>query len=451
MNPQPVSPFHLRRWFAGLSAVVIGLIAVANAWVVSSFLTRQLFQREAAVSREFVQNLLATDGARAFLAQPGNPALQPRFQDAVAPLGRLRDVLRANVYGRERQVLWSSDAKLAGQRFVDNDELDEAMRGELVVHAGHIGPDERGKPEHQGLSPAAAFFVETYIPVLDPGSGTVLGVVELYKAPQALTDAIREGQRQVALAALAGALALFITLYGLVHRAERTMRQQQQQLLQARTLAATGELAAAVAHNIRNPLASIRSSAELALEAPEEFGVESARDIVREVDRISARITELLRLSTPTSGQRQRVDLPALLQRCVADHRETFARRRQTLAMVGELPALQAWGDAAQLEQVLHSVLDNASEAMAEGQACRVQLAALPRKRVAIDVADDGPGPPPGDAESAFEPFFTTKPRGLGLGLTLSRRIVQRWGGSLALRGGPDGRGAVLRIELPQA
>ncbi len=450
MNAQPVSPFRLRRWFAGLSAVVIGLIAVANAWVVSSFLTRQLFQREAAISREFVQNVLVSDGSLEYLSRPDDPLLRQRFSGSMAHLGNLREVLRANVYSRDRHVLWSSDAKLIGQRFTDNEELDEAMRGELVVHAGHIAPDERKKAEHQGLSPSVAFFVETYIPVVDASGQTVLGVVELYKAPLALTDAIRDGQRQVALAALAGALALFLTLHGLIRKADRTIHQQQQQLLEARTMAATGELAAAVAHNIRNPLASIRSSAELALEAPDEFGGESARDIVREVDRISARITELLRLSTPASGERQRVDLAALLQRCVADHRDTFARRGQTLVLQPALPALHAWADGPLLEQVLHSVLDNASEAMPAQRGCRVQLSAPSAKWARVEVIDEGPGLAPEVAEQAFEPFFTTKPRGLGLGLTLARRIVQRWGGSFDLQG-HDGPGTTVRIELPRA
>ena len=448
-TPASLPALRLRRWFAGLSALVIALIAVANAWLVSSFLTEQMFQREAVVARDFVQNVLVSDESLDYLRQPEDPALQQRFRNSLAHLGNMRDLLRANVYGRDRTMLWSSDAKLIGQRFPDNEELEEAMRGELVVSAGRIGADERFKAEHQGLSPSADFFVETYIPVSGAPDGPVLGVVELYKAPLALTEAIHEGRRQVALIALGGAVVLFLTLYWLIVRADRTIRAQQAQLLDARTMAATGELAASVAHNIRNPLASIRSAAELALESPQEHGSESARDILGEVDRISARINELLRLSTPASAERQRVVLPELLRRCVQDHEVTFERRGQILALAADLPPLAAWADAQLLEQVLHSVLDNAAEAMGPGGRCELRLQAA-QGQVRLEVADEGPGFTPSQLEQAFRPFFTTKPQGLGLGLTLARRIVERWGGRFELDSAA-GRGTTVRIDLPRA
>jgi len=443
------APFGLLRWFAGLSAVVIVLIALANTWVVSSFLNETLFQREGSVSRDFVQNVLVSDESLQFLAHPEDAQLRARFQNTIAHLTNMRDVLRTNVYGKDRSMLWSSDAQLIGKRFSDNEELDEAMAGELVVHAGRIDHNELSKREYEGLSRSVAFFVETYIPIRDVDGKTVIGVVELYKAPLALTEAIEEGRRQVALAAVAGALLLYVSLFWLVRRADRTLRAQQDQLREAETMAAVGELAASVAHNIRNPLASIRSSAELSLDGGNEQDAESARDIIREVDRISGRITELLRLSSVGNAQFARVDLLPMLRECVQDHQPNFSQRQQTLQLVSEVDQVIVMADAPLLLQVFHSLLSNASEAMDSGRACVLKVSAGERGHL-IEVSDQGAGMAPEMLKQVFKPFFTTKPRGLGLGLTLARRIVERMGGTLRMHSRP-GEGTTVALELPKA
>ena len=446
---QPV-PFRLLRWFAWLSAVVIVLIACANAWVVSNFLTEHLFVREAEVSRDFVQNVLVSDGSINYLAHPDDPELQRRFHNSIAHLSNIRDVLRANVYGRDKLMLWSTDKNLIGQRFDDNDELVEALQGELVVHAGRISPESMPKSEYAGLSPLAAYFIETYIPVVLPGTGELVGVVELYKAPLALTRAIQEGTREVAAAAVVGALALYLSLFWLVRRADRTMREQHTQLLEAETLAAIGELASSVAHNIRNPLASIRSAAELSLESPEDHGAESARDIICDVDRISARITELLRLSRTGASSIQPTDMIALLQDCLADHQNTFRRRQQELELDSQIAQAVCTVDGHLLQQVLHSVLSNASEAMPDGHSCRIRVSELARKTIRIEVIDTGTGITPEVLKEVFRPFFTTKPQGLGLGLPLAKRIVEGFGGQMTIDSQP-GVGTTVRIDLPKA
>lgn len=445
------APFRLSRWYAGLSALVIALIALVNGWVVARFLTDQLIQREAALSREFVQNVLAADGSVQYLAQPGNLALRPQFQNSIDHLTNMHDVLRANVYAGDRGVLWSTDARLIGRRFGDNDELDEAMRGQLVVHAGRIDDRERRKSEYEGLlSPSADFFVETYIPVLAPDTQRVVGVVELYKAPAALTAAIRLGRQRVAAAALVGALALYLSLFWLVRRADRTMSRQQARLTEAETLAAVGELAASVAHNIRNPLASIRSTAELRLDAADPQDAESAREIVRDVDRISGRITELLRLANQSPPERRPVPLLPLLEACVDEQRSAYQGRDQALVLAAAPASTAAWGDGQLLHEAISSLLANASEAMGRGGRCEVSVSDAARDQVRVSIRDSGPGIAPEVLEQVFRPFFTTKPQGLGLGLPLARRIAKRLGGDLLLETAA-GAGTTVHIDLPKA
>lgn len=443
------TPFHLLRWFAVLSAVVIALGAAVLGWVTSSFLTEQMIRREAILSGEFVHNVLVSDGTMEFLKRPQDAMLSERFRNSITHLTNVRDVLRTNVYAVDRSVLWSTDYALIGRKFTDNHELDEAMLGKLVVESGRISPELRPKGEYEGLSPSAAFFIETYIPVTEGPGQPVVGVVEIYKAPQALTAAIHDGQQRVALAAAGGAVLLYLSLFGLVHRADRTMKRQQVQLRDAETLTLIGEMASSVAHNIRNPLASIRSSAELTLESADPLAAESSRDILKDADRISARITELLHMSQQGPMQSQQVDLTALVQQCLDERAPAFARRLQRLRLqAGPAPAFVE-GDGPLLQQVLHSVLSNASEAMDNGRECLLALSDGGR-HWRLTIEDQGQGMTAETISQVFRPFFTTKPKGLGLGLPLARRIVERMSGELTLSSEP-GRGTTVTIELPKA
>jgi signal transduction histidine kinase len=449
MSPTPAPrPFHLLRWFAVLSAIVIALGASVLAWVISSFLTEQMFRREANLSSEFVHNVLVSDGSIAYLKHTNDAALNERFRSTIAHLTNMREVMRTNVYGSDRSVLWSSDADLIGQRFADNHELDEAMTGELVVEAGRITEDARLKREHQGLSKSAVFFIETYIPIREAAGQPVIGVVELYKAPLALTEAIHEGQWRVATAAASGALVLYGSLFWLVRRADRTMRRQQQLLRESETLAVIGEMASSVAHNIRNPLASIRSSAELNLDSTDAHAAEGFHDILRDVDRISSRITELLHMSQQGPTDSRHINLVGLLQDCVREQLDAFHRQQQSLEFAPpSLPAL-VQADPHLMQQVLHSVLANASEAMSAGRTCMVSVREAGPSWV-VEIADEGPGMGADTITQVFRPFFTTKPKGLGLGLPLARRIVERMNGRLTLRSLP-GEGTTVTIELPK-
>lgn len=448
-NVAPV-PFRLQRWFAGLGALLIGLIAVANGWVISRFLTEQLLQREAAFSGEFVQNVLVTDGSVDYLAHPVAVPPPASFRNSIEHLAGMPDMLRANVYSADRRVLWSTDARIVGRSFGPNRELDEAMGGRLVVQAGRIDDLERGKAEYEGLSAEASFFVETYIPVKAPGTAQVVGVVELYKAPAALTAAIRSGQLRVALAALVGALALYAGLFWLVRRADRTMHRQHQKLAEAETMVAMGELSAALAHNIRNPLASIRSSAELQLDGPDPQCAQTAREIVRDADRIASRVNELLRLARPLPPERGRVELAALVQACVDEQREAFLQRGQSVTLSMPDGRAVAWADRVMAAELLGSLLANARDAMTAGGRCEVELSAPVRGRLRVSVRDTGQGMDAQTLAQAFRPFFTTKPQGLGLGLPLARRMARRLGGDLWLASTP-GTGTVACLELPAA
>lgn len=450
MTPDPRVPFNLLRWFAWLSPLVIGLIILVNAWLISSFLNHHLFQREALISQDFVQNILVSDGSLGYFQNQDDRAVELRFENSISHLSNMRDVLRANVFAIDGKVLWSTDAQLIGKVFPGNHELEEAMRGDLVVHAGQISSESRRKSEHIGLQDSADYFVETYIPVVAPTTGNVVGVVELYKAPLALTKAIHDGRMQLGISALCSALALYIGLFWLIRRADSTIKRQHEKLIDAETMAVIGELTSSVAHNIRNPLSSIRSSAELILEMPTENCSEQAGDIIHEVDRVSGRITELLRLTDQRQPEISAVSLGDILKSCVAEYQSVFNRRGQTLLFHDAARVSLTKADPALLGQVFYSLLSNASEAMAEGGRASVVLEDAGRDMLSVSISDSGAGVPPEVLGNVFRPFFTTKPKGLGLGLPLAKRIVERFGGSMEIQSEPD-RGTTINVFLPRA
>ena len=177
---------------------------------------------------------------------------------------------------------------------------------------------------------------------------------------------------------------------------------------------------------------------------------ELARDIIREVDRISGRITELLRLSGQEVRGRERVDLAGLLQRCVIENNTIFEERGTPLYF--ECRSAEPWitADPALLQQAFLSLLSNAAEAMRQGGTCRIVVEDAAAKQIRVVVADSGCGIKPESIRQVLRPFFTTKPQGLGLGLPFAKRIVERCGGSLHLDSAP-GEGTEVHLLFPRA
>jgi signal transduction histidine kinase len=224
------------------------------------------------------------------------------------------------------------------------------------------------------------------------------------------------------------------------------MRHQQRRLLESETLVLVGEMASAVAHAVRNPLSAIRSSAEMAVETGPS--PEQAEDIVRAVDRVEGWVRELLGYSQPISGQRHAIDANAVIRKSLQGFEADLAKRHieLTAQLQGELPPVR--GDAALLGQVINSLMANAADAIGTpGRISVTSRVAADTQHVEIDVADNGVGIPENQLDTVFKPFFTTKPRGLGLGLPLAKRILERYGGALKVASTP-GAGTTFTIRL---
>src|SRR5262245_7537422 len=262
-------PFSLLRWFSMFSFAALVIVGTAIALFLTRYLTTHMLMRDAEVGRDFIESILKTEKDSDFLTRAGPGAPASDLDPFIEHLPTLPDVVRVNLYGLDRSVIWSSDKLLVGRQFEDNHELEQALRGEIVVESGTIAADER-KSEHMGLTattPARESdrFVEEYLPIRDEGKN-VIAVIELYKLPLDLFDAIDRGVRFVWVSVAFGGILLYLAFFWIVRRADVLMHAQRERLIEAETLTAVGELAAAIGHGIRNPLASIRSAAELARE-----------------------------------------------------------------------------------------------------------------------------------------------------------------------------------------
>jgi signal transduction histidine kinase len=233
-----------------------------------------------------------------------------------------------------------------------------------------------------------------------------------------------------------------------INRMAASLARIQTQLITSERFALLGELAAYVAHNIRNPLASIRATAQAeAIDLPPTDARRAAlQDIVNAVDRLGAWVTDLLRSVSPVALERRPGSVSELDSRCVE-----LARPRLHAAGVeihlATAPTPAVSFDEAKLEQVVTAVLANATDASPRGGRVGVRVD-HDAEAVALRVADEGEGVPTSRRGRLFTPFSTSKAAGTGLGLWLSQKIVVAHGGTITLRD-REGGGTTVEIRLP--
>jgi signal transduction histidine kinase len=228
-----------------------------------------------------------------------------------------------------------------------------------------------------------------------------------------------------------------------------------QQLWQAAKLATLGELAASVAHELNNPLATISLRLEAMLHELPADALERPPLVIidSEVERMARLVAELLAFGRRHQPQISTLNLGAEIDRALefVDHRLRQKNVRVQRAYAAETRLVQA--DRQLLRQVFLNLLSNAGDAMPSGGDLTVRLAngsLHGAPAVAVDFADTGHGVAPENAAEIWEPFYTTKPEGegTGLGLAICRRIVEEHGGTISLES-RLGQGTVVRLVLP--
>jgi signal transduction histidine kinase len=227
-------------------------------------------------------------------------------------------------------------------------------------------------------------------------------------------------------------------------------------------LAALGEMAAAIAHEVKNPLAGIEVMAGiLKRQLPESQDAQTILgDIIKEAKMANAIVLEVLEFVRPIRLQVEHMSLVDVIKDATA-LADTHAPRGKVDVMVAipdDLARIQ--GDPHQLRQLFTNLLINAFEAMSGRGSVRIEATELPEEEgtaggeahvgamVQVDVTDDGPGVPPDVMDRIFSPFFTTKPQGTGLGLAIVRKIVNAHDGRIDVQV-PSAGGTQFRVTLP--
>ena len=216
-------------------------------------------------------------------------------------------------------------------------------------------------------------------------------------------------------------------------------------------LAALGQLAAGLAHELRNPLTAIRTLVEVARsnEAGAQLDGRDLEVVDEELSRLDATLQSFLDYARPPRLERTRIDLRDVIARTVTLIKPRAERQSVVVDIRAPEAPLTLDADAEQLRQVLLNLLLNALDALGNGGRILVTAEPGPAKdQITLCVADDGPGISPEVHDTLFEPFTSSKPSGTGLGLTICRRIVENHGGELTARNGPEG-GAEFSVLLP--
>lgn len=470
LRNHPSSPSRHRGLvprFVLISLASIGMGAALFGWLAGTFLMRSLLDREKVVTVRHIERVVAAgiplEALRRISTQVG-----PDLPRVAHELLRLPDAVRIKVYDRVGTIVWSDEPALIGQNFVYEHAVKNALAGMVMASLEEI----HDTPEHAYEAGRFRELTSIYVPVRDPEHGHVLAVFELYKHPELFMAAIRQGQRMVWLIAVAVGILLVAAQISLVLRAARTLTRQRTeledratelgvahaevhsahaQLVRSEKLAALGEVAVAIAHGLRSPLANVRAVAQETLEAiPSRDPMrEPLEDIMSQVDRLEARMRNLLSSTVPFGLATARETVPDVVREVLTSMQRRLdeASARVELDLPSGLPDV-VW-DRVKVQQALQELLTNSLEAGARLIRVRGrETNGTHPAAIDLEITDDGSGLAPGVQERAFEAFFTTKSRGTGVGLATVRRVAEAHAGTVSIGPGADG-GARLILSLP--
>jgi signal transduction histidine kinase/CheY-like chemotaxis protein len=431
-------------------------------------------------------------GAEGFVLKP---AEVEHLLAVVARAVEKRRLIRENIRLRALLPLFEVTKRLASE--VDLEELnglaldfavretgadggavllrDQTCPGDLTVSAMHgMRPDmARAMTAHEGEGPIGRVLQSNAGCLLVVGEGPlstiadqagaawelcvplsigsrVLGVLDVWGTrPQVLTE-----DYLPLLSTLAGQLAvtrenalLYQHMESMVEERTRELRRAQEQLLRSERLAAIGQLAASVAHELRHPLGVMRQSAyylSLKLTDANEQVKKHLNILEKEIGASDKIITDLMDFSRVHKPTLAEVDIESLLDQTLVDMKIP-AEVRIVRTRAEKLP--RVWADGQQLQQAFRNLIVNAYQAMPEGGTLYINTTSE-GEFLEISFQDTGAGIPPAYLERIFEPLFTTKERGIGLGLAICQGIVERHQGAIEAES-LVGRGTTFTVRLP--
>jgi len=370
-------------------------------------------------------------------------------------------VEQLNIYDQVGVLSYSTSNITLGKDCYEDPGVKKALFGEYYFEL----------PGHNPLwsilwqgSGSQAHRLKAYIPFrleekLGPQVGPVVGVFEITE--NISQDLAEISQFRLIILATLGVIMglLFLVLRQIVKQAEVILERRQDeqrslegQLHQAERLAALGEMTAGVAHEIRNPLGIISSTAELLRERLACYEPQNrlAQIIVEEANRLNDKVTEFLDFSRPRVPHLRACDLEGVIDRSLELVQPEIERLGITVSREYHLNGHAQAADPDLLHQAFLNILLNAIQAMPAGGHLTVSAVPGPRSQGGeIRFADNGLGIDPETLKKVFNPFFTTKEKGSGLGLPIVKSIIESHQGAIKIDSVP-GTGTTVTISLPE-
>ncbi len=325
--------------------------------------------------------------------------------------------------------------------------------GDLELAAGGAPADtlyEYEAPVHgPGFGYSGGRFRRERNPEMGAGQAAPRLLLRIGIEPSSANFITRQAYLQLIVAVLA-----VLTLAGLAYSLLRTLRSflvLQAQEESQRHLAALGTMSATLAHEIRNPLGAIKGLSQITQERlPEDHDAQDLiTTVVSEAERLERLVTDLLSFARPGQLKPTELDLKTIVRDVANGLRVQAAEKQLEIRLPDVSTDLPVVADPDGLRQVFYNVMINALDASPSGGAIRIEIDQA-RGDYLVSVSDEGQGLPKQDPEELFQPFVTTKTRGTGLGLPISRQILERLGGRITLENRQP-KGATCRIVIPSA
>ncbi|UCC28856.1 MAG: hypothetical protein JSU86_11715 [Phycisphaerales bacterium] len=364
----------------------------------------------------------------ASLATPAIPALVDRFYQQLMQQERTRAIFT----GRERQI--------------------QQLRDTLTPWLREVFHRVDEKTYHEKRRRIASAHVRAGVPQYCLVAGMELIYQELDRRARdaGIPDAAEKLQslRKLLAIELAVMLEGYKESYSeQVRKVERSAVQEK--LTRAKHLAEIGQLAASLAHEIKNPLAGISGAIQIIRDAmaSDDPHQPIVTEMLGQIGRLDATVKDLLQYARPTPPRAAWVALDEVVTRVLTVMQEEPSLQRVRIAYGRALTDTTVYADDAQIEQLLMNLILNAAHASDDGGVIDLSIASN-GNHVRLIVKDQGKGMASEVRERAFEPFFTTKAKGTGLGLTICRRIAEVHGGDIELESGLR-KGTTVTVTLP--
>ncbi len=454
----------LRRWrraslltrsaLIGLAAVVlIGLVLglLISRQVERAALT-QAAERTAETVRVEIGPILRPGDFEGLPSSARVQAIEQHLDQALSD----RRMVKINIWNSTGTVIYSTDSSMVGKRFDGDDELSEALQGRITMDITDLS-----KAENRGERGRFSRLMEIYVPIR-LGTDRVVGAYEVYRDVEELARTIAIMQRLLWTGLVLGLSALYLALFGILSGASRQLQRQSEELgrLEAHRVVEqlTTEFVSIVSHELRTPLTALVGFSELLLTRPTDEAEQ--REWIQNMHAAATRLTklveDLLDISRIEEGRvelnRQPVNLRAAVGTVLADFRLHAASHPLEETYREPIPPVLA--DPDKLIQVLTNLLSNAIKYSPGGGPVTIAVGAADG-RVRLSVTDRGLGLPPEELGRVFERFHRLQDdarRGIpgnGLGLYITRRLVELQEGRIWAESAGPGSGSTFHVELP--